>query len=35
MVIAIIAAVVVLIVLIFVVMYNGFVRANNDCEEAY
>lgn len=35
MVIAIIAAVVALIVLIFVVMYNGFVRANNDCEEAY
>ena len=35
MVITIIAAVVVLIVLIFVVMYNGFVRANNDCEEAY
>ena len=35
MVIAIITAVVVLIVLVFVVMYNGFVRANNDCEEAY
>ena len=25
----------VLIVLIFVVMYNGFVRANNNCKEAY
>ena len=31
----IIVAIIVLLILWFVSMYNGFVKANNNCEEAY
>ena len=31
----VIVAIIVLLILWFVSMYNGFVKANNNCEEAY